>query len=96
MAKRINPSHSDIQSVLTSGIQAAIDDLEKGSSLWEAEYSAVKVRACLEELLVKAAKMQIEREQKVALRAEKQAVKAAKAEARKAVGRKATLFPIKA
>ena len=90
MAKRINPSHSDIQSVLTSGIQAAIDDLEKGSSLWEAEYSAVKVRDGLEELLVKAAKMQIEREQKVALRAEKQAVKAAKAEARKAVGRKAT------
>ena len=85
MAKRINPSHSDIQSVLTSGICAAIDGLEKGRNP-----HVVKVRDGLEELLVKAAKMQIERDQKLSRRAEKQAVKAAKAEARKAVGRKAT------
>jgi len=85
MAKRINPSHSDIQSVLTSGIYAAIDGLEKGRNP-----HVVKVRDSLEELLVKAAKMQIERDQKISRRAEKQVVKAAKAEARKAVGRKAT------
>jgi hypothetical protein len=83
--KRINPSHSDIQSVLTSGIFDAIKGFEKWSNP-----GVVKLRNSLEEVLVKAAKMQIERDQKIARRAEKQAVKAAKAEARKAVGRKAT------